>query len=147
MEQLNKTNIVPYSDSIASSATSVTRNISIVPPFSSILNVKCKEKNPSETDYILNFKLQTPKSDNNATNSSLSCCSKMLVTLKFDEKTFQSYDKLRKQLKNKNYDSYREYATLIAQLEVMNATYNALVLKLKYIKILKKDMNIKTKLH
>ena len=178
-EQLNKTNIVPYSDSSASSATSVTRNISIVPPFSST-PIKCKEKNPSKTDYILNFKLQPPKSDNYATNSSLSCSSKMLVTLNLDEKTIQSYDKLRKQLKNKNYDNYREYTTLIAQLEVKllskeaeleqqlneiekdiflksgslktlpeseNATYNALILKLKYIKILKKDMNIKTKLH
>ena len=42
----------------------------------------------------------------------------MLVTLSFDEKTIQSYDKLRKQLKNKNYDNYREYATLMAQLGV-----------------------------
>ena len=116
-EQLNKTNIVPYSDSSASSATSVTRNISIVSPFSST-PIKCKEKNPSKTDYILNFKLQPPKSDNYATNSSLSCSSKMLVTLNLDEKTIQSYDKLRKQLKNKNYDNYREYTTLIAQLEV-----------------------------
>ena len=96
------------------------------------------------------------------------------------KKTIQCYEKLRKQLKNKNYDNYREYTTLIAQLEVKllskeaeleqqlneiekdiflksgslktlpeseNATYNALILKLKYIKILKKDMNIKTKLH
>ena len=104
----------------------------------------------------------------------------MLVTLNVDEKTIQSYDKLRKQLKNENYGNYREYTTLIAQLEVKllskedeleqqlneiekdiflksgslktlpkseNAAYNALILKLKYIKILQKDMNIKTKLH
>ena len=100
---------MPYSDSSASSATSVTRNILIVPPFSSTA-IKCKEKNSFETDDILTFKLQPPKSDNNATNSSLSCSSKMLVILNFDEKTIQSYDKLRKQLKNKNYGSYRKYA-------------------------------------
>ena len=104
----------------------------------------------------------------------------MLVKLKFDVKTVQPYDKLRKQLKNKNYENCREYAAVIAQLEIKllskeaeleqqlneiekdiflksdslktlpeseNSMYNALILKLKYIKILKKDMNIKTKLH
>ena len=44
--------------------------------------------------------------------------SKMLVKVKFNAKTVQSYDKLRMQLKNKNYDNYREYATVIAQLEI-----------------------------
>ena len=104
----------------------------------------------------------------------------MLVKLNFVVKTVQSYDKLRKQLKNKNCNNYREYADVIAQLEVKllskeaeleqqlieiendiflksgslktlpeseNSMYNTLILKLKYIKILKKDMNIKTKLH
>ena len=104
----------------------------------------------------------------------------MLVKLNFVVKTVQSYDKLRKQLKNKNYNNYREYADAIAQLEVKllsreaeleqqlieiendiflksgslktlpesgNSMSNTLILKLKYIKILKKDMNIKTKLH
>ena len=42
----------------------------------------------------------------------------MLVKVKFDAKTVQFYDKLRMQLKNKNYDNYREYATVIAQLEI-----------------------------
>ena len=42
----------------------------------------------------------------------------MLVKVKFDAKTVQSYDKMRMQLKNKNYDNYREYATVIAQLEI-----------------------------
>ena len=42
----------------------------------------------------------------------------MLIKVKFDAKTVQSYDKLRMQLKNKNYDNYREYATVIAQLEI-----------------------------
>ena len=42
----------------------------------------------------------------------------MLVKLNFDVKTIQSYDKLRKQLKNKNYDNCREYATVIAQSQV-----------------------------
>ena len=55
-EQLTKTNIVNYSNSKTSSAASVTRNISIDPPFSSTL-IKCKEKGPSQTDYILSFKL------------------------------------------------------------------------------------------
>ena len=39
--------------------------------------IKCKEKRPSQTDYILSFKLQPPKNDNNATNSCLSCSSKV----------------------------------------------------------------------
>ena len=179
LEQLTKINIVNYSNSKTSSATSVTRNISIDPPFSPT-PIKCKEKGPSQTDYILSFKLQPPKSDNNATNSSLLRSSKMLVKLNFVVKTVQSYDKLRKQLKNKNYNNYREYADAIAQLEVKllsreaeleqqlieiendiflksgslktlpesgNSMSNTLILKLKYIKILKKDMNIKTKLH
>ena len=117
LEQLTKTNIVKYSNSKTSSATSVTRSISIDPPFSSA-PIKCKEKGPSQTDYIISFKLQPPKSDINATNSSLSRSSKMLVKLNFDVKTVQSYDKLRKQLKNKNYENYREYAAVIAQLQV-----------------------------
>ena len=78
LEQLTKTNIVNYTNSKTSSATSVTRNISIDPPFS-LTPIKCKEKGPSQTDYIFSFKLQRPKSDNNATNSSLSRSSKMLV--------------------------------------------------------------------
>ena len=179
LEQLTKTNIVNYSNSKTSSATSLTRSISIDPPFSSA-PIKCKEKGSSQTDYIISFKLQHPRNDNNATNSSLSRSPKMLVKLNFDVKTVQSYDKLRKQLKNKNYENYREYAALIAQLQVKllskeaeleqqlneiekdiflksgflktlpeseNPMYNALILKLKYIKILKKDVNIKTKLH
>ena len=44
--------------------------------------------------------------------------SKILVKIKFDAKTVQSYDKQRMQLKNKNYDNHREYATVIAQLEI-----------------------------
>ena len=44
--------------------------------------------------------------------------SKILVKVKFDAKTVQSYDKQRMQLKNKNYDNHREYATVIAQLEI-----------------------------
>ena len=91
----------------------MTRNISRVPPFSSI-PIKRKEKVPSQTNYILSFKLQPPKSDNNATNSNLLLSSKMLVKLNFDLKTVQSYHKVRKELKNKNYDNYREYATVIA---------------------------------
>ena len=51
LEQLTKTNIVNYSNNKTSSATSVTRNISIDPPLSST-PTKCKEKGPSQTDYI-----------------------------------------------------------------------------------------------
>ena len=60
-------------------------------------------------------------------------------------KTVQSYDKQKMQLKNKNYDNYREYTTVIAQFEIEkdiflksgspktlleneNAMYNALIL-------------------
>ena len=65
LEQLTKTNIVNYSNS----KTPETRNISIVPPYSST-TVKCKEKGLSQTDCILIFKLQPLKSDNNPINSS-----------------------------------------------------------------------------
>ena len=54
---------------------------------------------------------------------------------------------MEQQLNEIEKDIFLKSGSLKTLPESENAMYNALILKLKYIKILKEDMNIKTNLH
>ena len=119
VQMQTKTTDIRTCNTNISLTTSTTTNISTtVYPITST-PIKLKEKNiNTQPDSILSFKIKATNIDSESRNSYLSSSSKMLLRLNIDSKLIAFYDKLRKQLKNKHYDNYKEYKTIIVQLEV-----------------------------
>ena len=91
-------------------------------PASSIPIITTEGKNKgviNQNDNIIDFKLKSYHPIEEGFPETLSASSKMLLSLKIDNLIVKTYDKLRKQMKQKKYIYTNDYKTIIAKIEVL----------------------------
>ena len=89
----------------------------------------CQSKEQVESSSIIDFRLQPPSIKSNQTKNQLSSSSRMLQALNIETNLVENYDKLRKQLKKKNFVNYNEYKVIIGKLEVKLYSIEDILLK------------------